>query len=181
MPNVHAHTDCIAPTVIIIRGYFERMCRKDILAALLLCAVISFPGAAGDCYDDPYDNNRSYNNCATCHQTFANALINTADNKYRLSRAFFPTRFAPPVEVEVTYHSETPGLESKHFFWLTGGFYVFQPVYILLYRSLFFSAPKYRRKEVNLTLPDSCFDTEYDFFAYTTQRVSQWNDNIFCE
>lgn len=155
---------------------------------LLLCVVISFPvTVVGDCYDDLADNNKSYNNCATCYQTFANALVNTADNKYRLSRAFFPVHFAPPVEVEVSYESKTPGLKSRHFFWLTGGFYVFQPVYIFLYRSLYFSAPKYRRKGVIITLPDSCFDNSSteDFFDYATQRVSGWililflDDSVF--
>ena len=69
------------------------------LLSVVLLVFISIPAVAGDCYDDP-PNNKSYNNCATCYQTLANALINTGDNKYRLSSGFFPDT---PVQVRVEY------------------------------------------------------------------------------
>lgn len=148
------------------------MCRNVLLSAILLCVVISFPAVVGDCHDDPAGNNKSYKNCASCHQTFADALINTGDNKYLLSKTFFPTDFAPPAEVQVTYMSDNNKTKNITFFWLIGGFYAFQPTYIFLYRSLYFSAPIYRQKCVVLTLPDDCFKVPNEFFQYTTQRVS---------
>ena len=134
----------------------------------------------GDCYDEP-PNNNSYANCATCYQTFANALINTGDNKYRLSRAFFPVSAASPVEVEVSYQRKSDDVVLQTFFWVMGGFYVFQPLDVFLYRSLFFSPPNFRKGDVTVVLPDECFGDEsnftttselYGFFEFTTQRVS---------
>ena len=134
----------------------------------------------GDCYDEP-PNNSSFDNCATCYQTFANALVNTADNKYRLSRAFFPIDAAAPVEVEVAYLRKSDNQELETFYWVMGGFYVFQPLEVFLYRSLFFSPPTFRKDYVTVVLPDECFGVEsnfsvttelYGFFEFATQRVS---------
>ena len=151
-----------------------------ILLSLYFIVCVKFSEVAGDCYDEP-PNNSSYDNCATCYQTFANALVNTADNKYRLSRAFFPVDAASPVEVEVLYESKGDGGESRTFYWVMGGFYVFQPLDVFLYRSLFFSHPNFRKDVVTVFLPDECFDDEsnfssagelYGFFEFATQRVS---------
>ena len=38
-------------------------------------------------------------------QTFANALVNMGDNKYKLSKLFFPIDDIPPIQVEITYNS----------------------------------------------------------------------------
>ena len=97
-----------------------------------------------------------YENCATCYQTFSNALVNTEDNKYSLSRAFSPIDAAPPVQVEVYYQSKSK-IHNETLFWMSGGFYIFQPLNVFLYRSLFFSPPKYRQDSVTITLPDECF------------------------
>ena len=150
------------------------MMHPSVMALFSLVLVGKNLPVAGDCYDDP-PNNKSFANCGTCYETFANALVNTADNKYSLSRAFFPVHDAPPVHVEVTYEN-FDGTESTKWFWLTGGFYIFQPLHVFLYRSLYFSPPIYRRKSVIIILPDDCFDNTSakleEFFEYATQRVS---------
>ena len=135
---------------------------------LLLCVCL--PLVVSDCYDEP-PNSETYNNCGSCYQTFANALVNTADNKYILSRAFFPINNAPSVQVEITYRSNGTG-RSLRYFWVMGGFFIFQPLDLFLYRSLFFSLPTYRKKAINVTLPHQCFGSDDSFFEYTTQRVS---------
>jgi hypothetical protein len=88
------------------------------LLVLLLTSVlqfcVSFPAVAGDCYDDPSNNNKSYDNCATCYQTLANALLNTEDNKYHLSNAFFPDDAVQPVEVQAVYVPETQCNTTKY-------------------------------------------------------------------
>ena len=137
---------------------------------LILQLCIGFPAVAGDCFEA---NSKSYDNCKTCYQSFINALINTGDNKYLLSNAFFPIDAVPPVQVEVTYISTATNLKNQTWHWLLGGFYIFQPLELFLHRSLFFSHPIWHRQTVNLTIPDICFDIESDtFFKYTTQRVS---------
>ena len=167
------------------------MCPLPVLV-LILQFCVSFPAVSGDCYDDPSDNNRSYNNCDTCYQTLANALLNTGDNKYQLSNAFFPDDAVPPVEVRAVYMAETkcnPPSNTTNcsdikqpfddnttstWYWLAGEFYIYQPLQIFVFRSLFFSPPSWRQECVVLCLPEQCLNdsvTFDDFFKFLTQRV----------
>ena len=160
---------------------------------LVLISVLQFslcfPAVAGDCYDDP-PNNGSYDNCNTCYQTLANALINTKDNKYHLGKTFFPDDAVTPVQVTVEYlctsasdtadancttivNSNTSCIDTT-WYWLKGEFFVYQPLDIFMYRSLFFSPPHWRKKSVQLYLPHQCFicsNNSANFFGYLTQRV----------
>ena len=145
-----------------------------LLSALLL--IVSFPAVTvatdEDCWDDPLADSKTYNNCTTCYQTFAKVLIYTANNKYNLSRAFFPINAVPPVQVRVTYHNMGSGNDSV-WYWLVGGFYLFQPLELFLYRSLFFSHPTWRQQSLTILLPEQCFwPFSEHYFEYTTQRVS---------
>ena len=130
-----------------------------VLAIVLISVVqlcITLPVVTGDCYDDTLNNTRSYDNCDTCYQTLANALINTGDNKYQLSMTFFPTVTPPPVQVEVTYRGSSNMTNTVKWYWLGGGFYVIQPLELFAYRSLFFAPPPWHFDNVTLTLPDKC-------------------------
>ena len=111
-----------------------------LVLVLMLQFSIIFPAVAGDCYDDP-PNNKSYDNCATCYQTLANALLNGGDNKYQLGRAFFPDDTVPPIEVRVVYTPASQCNTSNYsncdseqgpddsttstWYWLVGEVYVF--------------------------------------------------------
>ena len=143
---------------------------------LVTLLTISLPTVAGDCY-----NRGNYSNCASCYQTFANALVDTEDNKYHLSKAFFPTESAASVHVKVTYMSTSNTTDPVTYFWIMGGFYLIQPLDVFLYRSLFFSPPTYRKESVTVILPDQCFGDSNgtsgelgEFFEYATQRVSSY-------
>lgn len=158
-----------------------------VLISVLLQFSISFRAVAGDCYDDPLNNNRSYDNCDSCFETLVNALINTADNKYQLGRTFFPPDDVIPVQVRVTYkpingtvtadNNCTTDLKNNVdtiWYWLMGNFYAYQPVDVFHYRSLLFTPPYWHKKSVELFLPHQCFSNSgnyYDFFEYLTQRV----------
>ena len=142
------------------------------LVAVLLSIFCCWTVVSGDCYDEP-PNNKTYNNCATCYQTFANALVNTADNKFRMSKAFFPIFRVKPVEVETTYRS-TSNETQKLWYWLMGGYYVFQPLELFIYRSLLFSPPTWRQETLTVYLPDECFSDNELFFEFATQRVSRY-------
>ena len=150
---------------------------------LILQFSISFPAVAGDCYDEP-PNNKSCDNCATCYQTLANALLNSGDNKYQLGRAFFPEDADPPVVVKAVYvmknvqdsqceqplddntsctcadANTTPTCADANttntWYWLAGEMYIYQAMEIFSYRSLFFSPPKWRQECVVLCLPEPC-------------------------
>lgn len=126
--------------------------------------AVSLPTVSAEtCYKEGIN----YSNCDTCYQTFAHALVNTDNNQYELSKAFFPTESAASVHVGVTY---TDGVNATTYYWIMGGFYAIQPVNIFLYRSLFFSPPTYRQSSVNVTLPSECLVND-DYLEYATQRV----------
>jgi hypothetical protein len=166
------------------------MCPLLVLV-LILQFCVSFPAVAGDCYDEP-PNNKSYDNCDTCYQTLANALLNTGDNKYQLSKAFFPDDAVPPVEVRAVYMPETKCTNSSTancsdikqpsddnttstWYWVTGEFFIYQPLQIFAYRSLYFSPPSWRQECVVLCLPEQCLNdsvTFDDFFKFLTQRLN---------
>ena len=155
-----------------------------LISVLQLC--IRFPAVAGDCYDDPLDNNRSYDNCGTCYQTLASALINTADNKYYLGKTFFPHNAVMPVQVTVTYKPVNVTKEKRDikcqtdggdttWYWIQGEFFAYQPLDVFTYRSLFFSHPRGRQSSIDLYLPYQCLCDSgnfEEFFEYLTQRVS---------
>ena len=158
-----------------------------VLLAVLVQFSITISGVAGDCYDDP-PNNKSYDNCVTCYQTLANALMNTADNKYLVGQSFFPDDAADPIEVRVEYvpiskcnttndcqdEKYNVGNDSTRWYWLVGDFYIYQPLKLFLHRSFLFSPPAWRKQCVVLCLPDECInDRRDDFFQYLTQRVSK--------
>ena len=133
---------------------------------LLLSVVLQLciPAVAGDCYD----NNENYDNYNTCYQTFANALVNTRDNKYKLSKLFFQIDDIPPIQVEITYNSTSNATEPRVWYWIKGGFQLFE------LRSLFLATPSWR-KSLSLVLPNNCF-ADYNKkttknFQYATERV----------
>ena len=157
-----------------------------VLLAVLVQFKIIISGVAGDCYDDP-PNNKSYDNCVTCCQTLVNALINTGDNKYCLGQSFFPDDAATSIQVRVEYvplsqcnassecddENKNAGNSPTSWYWLAGEIYVYQPLELLLQRSLLFVPPTQRYKTIVLCLPDECIDDRRDFFfEYLTQRVS---------
>ena len=136
---------------------------------------ISFPAVAGDCFDDPLKNNKTYDNCDRCYQTLVNALIDTKDNKYKLSKAFFPRNATPPVQVEISFNSSSNPDGIKKWYWLRGGYYVFLPIQLLQFHSLFFSPTDLRRESVTLELPEMCYNQttgKNDEMLELVQRVS---------
>lgn len=146
------------------------VCRKCSMHSVLVLVLISvlqlsinIPTVAGDCFTDG-------ENCDTCYQTLAISLINSGDNKYILSQAFFPTDSALPIQVDVVY---TDGENmTEEYYWLKEGFYVIQPVELFFYRSLFFSRPQWRKESITLQLPRICFEAvESDLLERLTQRV----------
>ena len=88
------------------------MCSQRKITLLLSVVLqLCIPALAGDCYD----NNENYDNCNTCYQTFVNALVNTGDNKYKLSKLFFPI---DDIQVEITYNSTSNATEPRVWYWI---------------------------------------------------------------
>ena len=75
---------------------------EEMYLTLVLCFLLTLPLSSDS--RDRYKKG-SYENCATCYETFANALVNSGNNLYEISKAFFPIDQVAPVEVDVTYQS----------------------------------------------------------------------------
>jgi len=138
-----------------------------ILLPVLLNIFLGFQPVAGiDCS----------NTCETCYQRLADSLTETGNNKYNLSRGFFPPDAVPPVLVKVTYHfinctPPTP-CSSKTWYWTEGAYYIYQPLEVFVFRSLFFSPISIRQGTVELQLPAECLDAPSEFYELLTQKVS---------
>ena len=112
--------------------------------------------------------------CREDYETLANFLINTTDNKYQLSIAFFPTERAPPAFVKVIYHYNDSEIANQTWLWSSGAFYFFQPLRIFQYTSLFFGNPEFRVGNVTLMLPADCANAPVPVMETLTQRVRDY-------
>ena len=128
--------------------------------------------------------------CRDDYEKLASTLINTSDNKYQLSIAFFPTERAPPTFVKVIYlyddinvtndtsiANETnianeTSITNETWFWSAGAFYFFQPLQVYQFTSLLFGNPaEFRSGTVTLKLPANCADAQTPIMETLTQRV----------
>lgn len=115
-----------------------------------------------------------YAECQTCsedYETLANFLLNTTDNKYQLSVAFFPIKRAPPAFVKVIYHYDDTDIANQTWVWSSGAFYFFQPLRIYQFTSLFFGNPEFRVGTVAVMLPAECANASVPIMETLTQRV----------
>ena len=113
----------------------------------------------------------------TATQTFANALVNTGDNKYKLSKLFFPIDDISPIQVEITYNSTSNATEPRVWYWIKGGFYEFQPFQLFELRSLFLATPSWR-KSLSLVLPNNCFAENNKTNSNKAHTTIQYNGSI---
>ena len=110
--------------------------------------------------------------CRDNYTELAETLINTSDNKYQLSLAFFPTERAPPTFVKAIYVYDDITIPNKTWFWSEGAFYFFQPLQVYQFTSLLFGKPaEFRSGTVTLTLPADCANAQVSIMETLTQRV----------
>ena len=71
------------------------------------------------------------------------SLLKHDDNVHKLSQTFFPPISNPPQVVRVTYNFGENIDESEVWFWTSDSYYLFIPIEMFQYMSLFFSRPAY--------------------------------------
>ena len=106
-------------------------------------------------------------------------LLSRSDNRFNLTKTFFPPRDAHPVIVEVIYVFEGSE-ETDVWFWSESMFYLVQPLDIFQYTSLFFSNLSFRKKVVTVTLSTNCSRVDHEFLMILTQRVRQLTTGSVC-
>ena len=119
-------------------------------------------------------------NCS--YELLEKSLINSKENKYELSRAFFPPIANPPEFVTVNYtFPEINQCKIWHWSTFTSGF--IHPPEVLQYMSLFFGKPHaFYNGSVYLTLENTTLETIADCaedlqkMQLLTQRVSNFEE-----
>ena len=125
-------------------------------------------------------------NCSVCYHTLKESLLKRDDNVRKLSETFFPPRKNQPEFVEVKYQfGENTNSDSQVWFWTHDSSYLFFPIEIFQYLSLFFGKPaSLFSQKVNLTLDEDCSGASNDIMLLLTQRVrtvykhKQWTAHV---
>lgn len=139
-----------------------------LLLPLMACtndSVLCEPGEEGD--------------CSKCYVVLAEQVTKHDRNFFEIQKAFFPPDTRSPVFVIVTYTYYYEGENStlvtdatEIWFWSTSTFYLYQPLHVFQFTSLFFSDTQLEISEVRLTLPMECYNASEDHKQLLTQRVS---------
>ena len=146
------------------------------MALQLLLLVFLLPGVL--CADSPEEiSNCSSEEIANCSCfSYLVAQIQKNDkNLFEIQNVFLPPDTAQPVFVVVTYHFQDAESEeniTEIWFWSTSIFYIWQPLHVFQFTSLFFSDTRLLASEANLTLPLVCANASDAHKKLLTQRVS---------
>ena len=130
--------------------------------------VVATNATFGECLP----NNTS---CTVCYSTLKESLLGRDDNIQQLSETFYPPRTSIPVLVEVTYYFGEIGNTNNPqvWYWTQDSSYLFFPIQIFQYLSMFFGKPaKFFTKTMNLTLDEECLHVDHKLLRLLTQRVS---------
>ena len=118
------------------------------------------------------------NDCSKCYTFLAEQVTKHDRNLFEIQDVFFPPNGPPPVFVTViyTFKDEVDFGDGKNiteiWFWSTSTFYLFQPLHVFQFTSLFFSDTQLQWSEANLTLPLNCENASEAHKQLLTQRVS---------
>ena len=113
--------------------------------------------------------------CSKCYAFLVEQVTQHDRNYFEIQNVFFPPDGPSPVFVIVTYHfQDHPGGKSNTeiWFWSTSAFYIWQPLHVLQFTSLFFSDTKLQSANATLTLPLNCRHANDTYRKLLTQRVS---------
>ena len=157
---------------------------QSCLLLLLLCllaAVTSGQSPSGSRAEPSSDS------CSNNFFLMEQSLLQSADNRFSLLRAFYPARIAHPVLVRVQYRFSLDNETQLTWFWTESHFYLIQPLEIFQFTSLFFSNMPFRQSNVTLLLDEDCSSAPLDFFQFLTSRVREsvggsalWFEGLTC-
>ena len=117
------------------------------------------------------------NDCSKCYMVLADQVTKHDRNLFEIQNIFFPPDNTPPVFVTVIYTFKDPDKgDGKNiteiWFWSASTFYLFQPLHVFQFTSLFFSNTQLQWSEASLTLPLNCANASDAHKQLLTQRVS---------
>ena len=153
---------------------------RVLLLLFLLPAVLCAPDSSEVCTPEEIEN-------CSCFSYLVEQVRENDKNLFEVQNIFLPPNAAPPVFVVVVYHfqdAERDESATEVWFWSTSIFYIWQPLNVFQFTSLFFADNTMLASEAHLTLPLQCINASDAHKKLLTQRVSpQWlcagNDVIF--
>ena len=143
--------------------------------------LLQIYNSSGQNLDESSYSNCEVDNCLECFNRLAYETLYPSQNQLNLQKAFFPPDEAPPVFVIITYNYKFPNgsieKREKTWFWSASTYYIYQPLAMLQFTSLFFADPEFRTKELALTLPMKCIGVDNSNMQFLSQRVSLYKFN----
>ena len=144
--------------------------------SLLLFLLLLLPGVLGGngtviCEPGEEDD------CSKCYAVLVATIVEHDRNLFEIQNVFFPPNDSPPVFVTVTYEfkdiggDDNGGVQQQVLFWTTSTFYLFQPLPVFQFTSLFFSDTQLQSSEAFLTLPLECNNASEAHMILLTERV----------
>ena len=144
---------------------------RVLLLLFLLPVVSCVPDSSELCTPEEIAN-------CSCFAYLVEQVRENDKNLFEVQNVFLPPNATPPVFVVVTYRfQDAQGEENatEVWFWSTSVFYIWQPLHVFQFTSLFFSDTKLQYSEAHLTLPLVCVNANNSHKKLLTQRVSpQW-------
>ena len=109
-----------------------------------------------------------------CFSYLAEQIRQNDKNLFEIRRIFYPPNGASPVFVVVVYHfgDITNNVNTEVWFWTISTFYIWQPLHVFQFTSLFFSDTNSRSSRADLVLPFECNGIGNKYMQLLTQRVS---------
>ena len=112
-----------------------------LLQYLLRVLLLLFLLPAVSCVANSYEvcTPEEIANCS-CVAYLVEQVRENDKNLFEVQNVFLPPNAAPPVFVVVTYHFQDPGSEENEtevWFWSTSIFYIWQPLHVFQFTSLF--------------------------------------------
>ena len=147
---------------------------KLLLLLLLVSATVLADNSTVRCEPEEQD-------CSKCYELLAFQVTRHDKNQYNIQRIFFPPNKSSPVFLTVFYHFNKSTIQEDNvtevWFWTTSTFYIFQPLHVFQFTSLFFSNVAVDHySTLHLYLPSGCQNASSDFKQLLTQRVSAYHE-----
>ena len=114
--------------------------------------------------------------CSQCYAALVKHVLMNDTNQFNLQKTFFPPHKTSPAFVTVSYEyyqdNEMLTDETEIWYWSISTFYIYNPLTVFQFSSLFFSDIRKQTSNITLKLDLSCKNASTEFMKLLTQRVS---------
>ncbi len=132
--------------------------------SIICCCLLNIIVQVTQCEKEIY--------CCNNYSTLVEQITENDKNMFEVQNVFFPPDRAPPVFVTVNYNYFDSNNKSI-WFWSSSTFYLYHPLPVFQFTSLFFSDVSKRTAKITLNLNPDCQNASVAYMKLLTQRVSR--------